>query len=149
MAAELCLRREPVPLFGAADSTPVSPEDAPERAAEVVAEVDAATSGWADVAERFGIPRDSIEAMSRAFEGENRDRAKAVTAASSSIDIDLASSRPAGRRDAEWVPAHVRNGRPAGARILAEARLDRFATWRRSRSLHRSNRPRALLREAT
>ncbi|MFC4244021.1 type II toxin-antitoxin system HipA family toxin [Gryllotalpicola reticulitermitis] len=120
----------PFPMETGVDSTPVSPEDDPysrdlrlliencghfrlttARAARIIREVELASAEWAHVAGRFGVEHDSIARMARAFENENRDRARAIADQLPGSAADSDERTPAGS-SSRWVPAHIRNGKP-------------------------------------
>jgi len=123
----------PHPYTRTVDSTPVSPDDDEfnrdirllaanhsdfrinsARAAGIIREVEAATSDWMDVALKFGIDAESRGQMAKAFEGDNRGRARDIQQAAEPVTIDLsvaetaASARPVG---AVWVKAHFAGGK--------------------------------------
>ncbi|HEX4443054.1 MAG TPA: type II toxin-antitoxin system HipA family toxin [Galbitalea sp.] len=95
---------------GAADSTPVSPNDDPndrdirnllgvastfdltsDKAVEVIREVESATARWSEVASDFGISPEGAAAMSEAFENHNRTAALHMSPGDRS-DVGAASS---------------------------------------------------------
>lgn len=84
-----------------------------ERAIDIVGEVERATSRWAVVARQYVSDHDAIPRYAAAFDTENRDRARALSAKLAPIRVDLAPDNPRAakhRPDAVWVEPHLRNG---------------------------------------
>ncbi|PPG29491.1 type II toxin-antitoxin system HipA family toxin [Pseudoclavibacter sp. RFBB5] len=84
-----------------------------EQAIDAIREVEHATADWAKYGAEAGFPRDEIEGFADAFEGPNRERAKAAVPSSPSI-IDLPAppgSSGAAGAGRVWIPAHTRRGK--------------------------------------
>lgn len=124
----------PFPVDTPVDSTPVAPNDdpydrdirllldaadqfrlSPDRGAEIVQEITAAADDWAVVAKGYGVDADCVDFFATAFENPNRDRAATMTAPTPARTIDLSGTAPqqhTRRGGQEWVPPHIRNGKP-------------------------------------
>ena len=78
-----------------------------DRAKVIAREVEAATAAWREVAHGYGQDDDDIAFMERAFDGPNRERARALQAVGRSIPVRSAPQDPS----AVWVASHVRGGK--------------------------------------
>lgn len=120
----------PFPNVGSESSTPMTDVDDPydrdvrllldssarfrltgARAAEIVLEVERATSNWAELGIKYGIDPEAVSRMGRAFENPNRERAADVVVPSPRLTLDMADrGTPSHATGDVWVPSHTRQG---------------------------------------
>lgn len=117
--------------LGTLESTPVSPEDDPSNrdirlllknhdafrltelaASDIITEVEAATADWREVALSFGIAPEALDTMSDAFDGPNRQRARALPRGRSDSPSSMAPRAGRQRREADGRFGTKQNSQP-------------------------------------